>query len=344
VILITRHLFIFSFNMKKFITNIFCFFIILLFIAIMIDYRLEKNINTHSELQYIETTNPNKNADFIILGTSLAAHGIRPEILDSIGIKSYNFSLNGSNPQFYINWYKNIFSKYYKKPKYCLIEVAWFLFDDNRLWRRYEQDSEYFPYNVYISNLLDFERYNSIQLILNRYPFVKHKYIKDLKYLFMKKDDFPFVMTKFNDGFVPYEPNKSKIEKKSFKHKSNRVNQKYFEELINILLNDGIKLIFISVPEYGTKEDYQKLKEFDIFNKIARKHSIPFFNYNIEKRTFINDKKKFYSDLQHLNSNGSIEFSKILKEDLKIYLRTTAEARYRDMERLHNCAAGRVWN
>ncbi|MCB0410733.1 MAG: hypothetical protein KDD29_10975, partial [Flavobacteriales bacterium] len=112
--------------MNKFLREFGIFFLTILIIVILINYRLGKNYYNHYELQYQEIVQQKKKTDFIILGTSHATHGVRPDVLDSLGYGFYNFAMNGSSPEFYWNWYVNIFAPYHPKPKYCIWATDWF--------------------------------------------------------------------------------------------------------------------------------------------------------------------------------------------------------------------------
>src|SRR6185295_4731084 len=78
-------------GMKKFLRELVIIFAVILLLAIIINYRFGKNYYNHYELQYKELVTPKKKIDGIILGTSHGTHGIRPEVLDSLGIGFYNF-------------------------------------------------------------------------------------------------------------------------------------------------------------------------------------------------------------------------------------------------------------
>mgnify|MGYP001295894242 CR=1 FL=1 len=50
-------------------------------------------------------------------------------------------------------------------------------------------------------------------------------------------------------------------------------------------------------------------------------YSIPFLNYNMEQWSQINSTKEYFSDPGHLNTKGSIAFTKRLTKDLKNIIR-----------------------
>lgn len=309
--------------MKKFLREFGIFFLILLGLALVINYRFGKSYYSHFELQYNEITGHKKNIDCIILGTSHGTHGIRPEILDSLGIGFYNFAMNGGNPEFFWHWYTNIFAPYHPKPKYCIWATDWFLFDTAWVWRHYEQDSEYFPDSVFYANLKNKE-YDRQSLILNRIPFTKYKSYKDLPNLFRPYDESQYIVSKYKDGFLPYWPQKIEKYKDRYNntlkdtYKTSARQQQFFEKLVHRMTNDGIKLIMVNTPEYGSKiADYEKIVALKYLDSFAKKNNIHFLNYNLEKWNSINNDKEMFTDWGHLNDKGSLEFSKILRKDLE---------------------------
>ena len=308
--------------MKKFLNDFGIFFLIVLLLAVVINYCFGKRYYNHYELQYNEIIKHTKKIDGIILGTSHGTHSVRPQVLDSLGIGFYNFSMNGGNPKFYWNWYNNIFAPHHAKPKYCIWATDWFLFDTVWVWRQYEQDSEYFPDSVFYANLKDPE-FNSRSLILNRLPFTKYKSYKDVPNLFRHYDESQFIISKYKDGFLPYWPEKIAKFKNRYTNKLKDVykisprQQFFFENLVLKMKTDGIEVIFINTPEYGSqKEEYKRIATFSYLDSFASRNNIPFLNYNLEKRQPLNDNKDLFTDWGHLNDKGSLVFSRVLRRDL----------------------------
>ncbi len=303
--------------MEKFIKYVLFFTFIILVFASVINFAVGRRNKepAHYKLQYEELVNSKNACNFLILGTSHATHGIRPSFLNLPEMSVYNFALNGSNPEFYFNWYNEIFKKTYQKPEYIIFCFGWYIFEEQWLWRKYEQDAEYFPCYVFINNLINFKRFDTKILLLNRFPFIKHKKIADLLHIITNKPDMVMPVCDYDRGFIPSE-NNGPYKLKSTEIRISLKQKKYFEKLIGMLVNDGIKLIFVSVPEYDIHYSDSQLKSFDICKKNANKFSIPILNYNIEKRSDLNQQRKYFSDWGHLNSKGSIEFSKVLNRDL----------------------------
>jgi hypothetical protein len=83
------------------------------------------------------------------------------------------------------------------------------------------------------------------------------------------------------------------------------------------MTSDGIKVILINTPEYGSKdEEYKKIIALNYLDSFAKKNGLPFLNYNLSKRCPINDDKDLFTDWGHLNDQGSQLFSVILRKDL----------------------------
>lgn len=107
-------------------------------------YQKYKNRESyHYYGQFYEMYENMYNADTIIIGTSHAAHGINPLYLEEeVTDRSfYNFALNGSNPSYYVDWFKLFEKTGYPQPKTVIFCVDWFMFDSGWLWRRIDFDT-----------------------------------------------------------------------------------------------------------------------------------------------------------------------------------------------------------
>lgn len=271
-------------------------------------------------LQYEEIKTHKVNANNVIIGTSHATHGIQPLIINKPGNTFFNFALNGANPEFYLLWYKALFKPYYKKPKHMIIAVDYFLFDRVKLWRKYEQDAEYFPNEVYWNDMFTDSLENQM-LFNNRYPVLKYR--KSLVKELLSKNNDKVPLSEYKDGFIPCFAPGGQIER--YFPQYNNVDEelrKNFEKLIQIINGDQIKIIFVITPTFNVHpEEYKSIAEYAYFDSLASRYSIPVLNYNTERPSFINKDSKYYADGGHLNSVGSIEFSKMLKQDLEAIIK-----------------------
>jgi hypothetical protein len=310
--------------LKVFALKTGAFASLLLVFAILLSHWMDKGITTHYDLQYEEALHPKVKANLIVLGASHATHGINPKYLEGEDRRVYNLALNGGNPVFYLKWYEKVLSRYYPRPSYVLYAADWFMFDDHRLVRRFEQDSKYFPLRLFVAELGDSSAFET--MLLNRFTLIRDR--KKILHLLLKKrryEDF-YVMTKYYRGFVPFETKKDIQKAKVVKVTHSPEQLKAFEEILNRFERDRIQVILVQIPEYIPGRESPGIAEnTDRLNRIAKDRKLPFLNYNREGASNINYEKAFYSDWGHLNEKGSEVFSKRLREDLRSLLRGASE-------------------
>lgn len=310
--------------MKKFIFHALLFMFIVGFLAIGLNAALGRYNDEpeHYALQYRELATRQVNANVIIIGSSHGSHSMRPSVLNTGRFTFYNFALNGGNPQFYFHWYREAFKGHYPKPEYCIYAVDWFLFNEYWLWRQFVQDSEFFTEDVF-RRCLESAEFNRTSLICNRFPLLKYREPADLgKALFLKIGDKRFPAEEYDDGFIPYRiPYDPAVLQPPPLEENAWISgrkQDYLERLIQQLQADSIPLIFIMPPEHGiVPEQYKVLKSFQHIMKVATRYNIPVLNYNIERRSEINSCMEYFSDWGHMNTEGSMVFSTLLREDLR---------------------------
>jgi hypothetical protein len=309
--------------MKPFIFKIgfFTLIILLFFTALNIFQGQFNNSPEQFKLKYEEIKYNKQKANGIIIGTSHAAHSIRPSLLDSTGINFYNFALNGSNPIFYSHWFNEIFLKEYPKPRYCIFAVDWFMFDEKWLWRTFEQDAEYFPFRIFISCLFKFNDFNKKDLFLNRFPATKYR--KSIKRsLKLQKGDSLYQVSEYDRGYIPanypFDSLKFQSKKNIQDIEISAIQVNHFEKLIHQLDSLGICIIFIMTPEYHIeKSDYSQMESIKIIERVSLKYNIPFLNFNTNFRTGINEDINNFVDWGHMSKTGSIVFSKLLADKIR---------------------------
>jgi len=272
----------------------------------------------HYRKQYNSIINFKSEYDGIILGTSHATHSIRPSILDQSGIRFYNYALNGSNPEYYYNWYNAFLHDKVKKPAYCLFAVDFFMFDKKWLWRRFEHDAEYFPNEMYIDALTEYDGLNKLDLIVNRYPFLKYRK-QIMNSIKLEKGSKVFDVKSYDRGYVSYQNAFSSEEfKPLLKYEIATDQVSYFVSLLEKMQADKIKIVFVVTPELGIDTNvYNTMESLKIIDSIADKYDIPILNYNRKLRSGINTDTSQFSDWCHMNDEGSKGFSRKLASDLK---------------------------
>ena len=305
--------------MYRFIKYIFIFLLCLTGVFSLLNL-LQSNFNLDPlqyKNQYSTAINSLPKIDGIILGTSHATHSLRPTLLDESNKTYYNFALNGANPEFNYKWYNEIYLLNREKPNYCLFAVDFFMFDEGWLWRRFEQDAEYFPCVFFLMEMMKFKS-NTTDLIVNRFPFIKYRsQIKSS--LKLNHSNSSFKEENYDRGYISFStPFDSAYYKPKIKFDIDSTQVKYFKALVKEMLNDDVNIIFIMTPEYGLSvKDYKKMESLKIIEEVAYEHDILFLNYNTELRSYLNQDIKYFSDWGHLNHFGAELFSKKIANELK---------------------------
>lgn len=269
-------------------------------------------IDNHNELRYREITRNRANANAIVIGSSHGVRAINPAYLDNEDYSFYNFSFNGSNPEFYLKWYKELFRKYYPKPSLIVYEVDWFMFDKSWLWRSFNHDSEYFPLWVFFKTLLLTPDRKTT--FTNRYPLIKEK-DRIRKKLFGKdRESFENPLDKYYKGYIPRHQEVN-LKQKIIETTNDEIQIKSFYELLDYLESEEIRVIFIQTPEYLPGRTAGNSNEF--LRQVSKERNIPFLDYNEVKTTSLNYDSTCFFDWGHLNEKGSKKFSILLKDDLE---------------------------
>jgi hypothetical protein len=306
--------------MILFLKRSFSFSIVVLLVFIIMNlfqsyYNIEPE---HYKKQYESITNYKNDYEGIIIGTSHATHSIRPSILDKSGIRFYNYSLNGSNPEFYFKWYTTFIKNVEIKPKFCLFSIDFFMFDQVLLKRRIEKDSEYFPKKLFFNQLINNKNLNKFDFIINRFPVIKYRsQIKES--LLLLKGNEMFNINNYDRGYIscsiPFDKNLFKPEL-NFQIDTTQV--KYFKLLLKQMLDDNIKIILVMVPEYGIKvNQYDQMKSMKIIDSIKDQFNLPIINYNTELRSILNQNITYFADWGHMNHKGAKMFSRKLAKEIK---------------------------
>lgn len=306
--------------MKQFILKILFFTLISFVFLTFWNWRIAANINDHEEIKYKQLYSDRgidgfKSYNSLILGTSHFLNSLNPKYLDNEEYQYYNYSFPGANPKFFYNWFNDIYLKKNDLPKLIIFELHWLLFDKKKLYRKLEHDSEFLSYSDYF-NLLTDKKYDSKLALKNRIALVKYNDFSNFKNLIFEKTDYtPFPIELINDGFVPCvlseEHKKNHFGENKLQYSIDEELKQYFLKLIEFFESKSIKLIFLTIPEYGKKRiDYKKLEILNYLNDYSNLNKIPYVNFLDD---FYNDEyqnKNLFSDWDHTNDLGAEKFSK----------------------------------
>ena len=309
--------------MKKYLAQVLIFGVVFLIPCFLLNVYHKKQTNDppHYSQVFSEIEENQNNSNGIVIGSSQSGFSVKPSLLDIKDYKFYNFSMNGGGPNYFLNWYNHFFSKGPVKPKVCIYSVNSFMFEEGYLWRYFEVDSEYLSMNRFFKLFFNPKTIDTKLLIQNRIPLFKYR-----NNVFEKIQYFKYDLSTFDKGYISMETYAKSLAKynpknpRNFKFTEKQKNA--FEDLIQHLQDDGIKVILVNTPEFGLNvEDYLDAQGMDYLISFSKQKNIPFINFNMEHRDEVfNCNAQNFSDWVHLSPQGSKIFSKELAKQVEIYL------------------------
>lgn len=276
--------------------------------------------------------------DGIIFGISYGANGINPKYFKH---NFYNFCIGSQDLYYILEQIKYIKLNYKEKIenlKYIILDMYTYT---------------YFNYDVSLSkNAFDFIYNNGFEKNthnLNKNKNYSSKYItkisenldeyireileKTMKLDYIKRDDNGYILNNSeNNNILDEEEIKryninslgySSIQKNRYTDTENE-NIKIFEEIINevVEINSEIKIYLVLIPRYKIKEDKLKSVEsiwknrfYNILKKLKLKYNFEVLDF--KEYEDISNVREYYSDLEHLNYNGAIKFTKLLSNKIE---------------------------
>lgn len=271
-------------------------------------------IDSQYERKYAEIAQPAVRARQIILGTSKAVRAINPAGLDSAEAMTYNFAFNGSRPTFYLPWYRLLLRAHYPPPQTILYAVDWFMFDETRLRRQFEQDSEFLPADVFWRALFD-PNLNTGALLLNRFPLIKDKEALLLRLMPIAPSEYDYDrLSGYVRGYVPRQGATQLPDLSAPLHNS-PAQETAFTALLDLLAADGVRVIFVHIPE-DLNRITPDAQAVSYLHAIAAARNIPFLDYNRELAGDFNHTEAYFLDVFHMSEAGSAVFTAQLRQDL----------------------------
>lgn len=247
----------------------------------------------------------------IIFGSSRGMHHYDPNIItDSLGMSSWNCSLDGNGIILMYGRYKMLSARY--TPKILIYDVC-------TSFDLLEGDN-----HKYLGNLRCYYDESGVDSIfwridpMERLKMLSNCYRYNSQWLQLISDNVHPLQS--NDkGYKPmdktmtYKPKASSRQKEGFQYDSLKVY--YLEKLVVACKAKGTQLVFAVSPQYNTHDDkvYQPLKE------ICQQYHVPFLNHYCDK-DFV-DRVDYFYDSVHMNRTGATAYTKMLVGELKGLLR-----------------------
>jgi hypothetical protein len=312
--------------MKKFLINILYFLLPAIIMAYPLDsimsHFLRQSDKYAGEYEVWNDIYDSKaNCDIAIYGSSRAFLHISPQILsDSLGVKVYNFGIDGHN--FWLQYLRHLeLLKYNKKPKSIILSVDVFTLQKRK--DLYQLD-QFLPYMLWNSNIHEYTHsyigYNCLDYYvpLIRYfgktyslTLIQRNIVNGQSNIHCRQNGFWGRDKEWNADLE-----NAKKNQKFYEINTDSTSIELFEKFIKECKSNNIDLIFVYTPEFveGQKFVVNRDQTIKIYKDFSIKYSIDFYDYSNDSMCL--EKKYFYNSL-HLNKTGAEIFTRKLAHDLK---------------------------
>lgn len=296
--------------MKRFIVNITIFFIIF----VISDYAVGciiklMDFSKGGEIEKIHSIMTKITPDMVILGSSRASHHYESSILsDSLSLTIYNAGLDGQGTTTAYGILKAISKRRYPRYIICEITPNYDLYKDNPV-----ELCTFYPYanqEEIASLLIDFDPTNRWKLILKSYR-LNSMILRLIPALIQNRNNFKF-------GYQPLYGTINRIDYhnkvKQSKIDINYQKEKYLRLFIEEAIKHNCKILFTISPEFGGGDSSFYDKEKEIINE----YGIPIIDKLNDEKIIYN--QEYFQDILHMNQSGSIEYTKLIINELRSYL------------------------
>lgn len=317
--------------MRDFLRKIAIFISFPLFIILFMDSSLRMQNSLFKE-KYEGAIELKDSIEMVILGTSRANYGVNPEALD---LYAYNLANLGQSIYFDKRITLSLLPEM-KNLKYALISI-----DYHSLAFSSQHNGDFWSYygNGIKYKDTDYTWANISPTLFGYTPRVAFAKIKN-RFINLWKhgpDILDFEVHPSVDIYKPVEKGFIAFEGRdslNFNHEAYLVSSKWYtevidesdekeeivedlEDFIEILLEEGVTPILFTPPtyrEYNTYLDQSYINDnIQTSEYIAQKHGIKYWDFHDSKLFYIKD----FHDMEHLNIEGALKFSKMLNDSIK---------------------------
>lgn len=259
---------------------------------------------------------PENSVDVIFLGSSHIYNSINPlEFYKQTGLTGFNLASSSQDVPTSYFYLKEALR--YQKPDYVVMDtygILYTAFSEEVCYKRSLDDMKWSSVKAEAINTwlkhLEHESFRARVLTITDY----HSRWEDLGKEDFNPDEF---ITSVN-GFCPCFSSASDVKHDSFSKYTNLPNLEegtltYFEQLLQLCSDNGIKLICIAAPDTTWTKGYSCA-----IQDLMSSHSLPFIDYNTEEifpKIGINDETDWRNQ-NHLNAYGADIFTRYLAQDL----------------------------
>jgi hypothetical protein len=311
-----------------------CFFAVLVVMVFALNAMITSGLRRIKTSQYgawNQMMDGKINAQIVITGSSRAASHYDPRIIAATtGRSAFNLGRNGSQTDMQIAVLK-AYLEHNHKPEIVVHNLDAFTF---------ETSHEVYAFAQYVPYLYDREIYVPLRKITpdtwkSRYVPLYGYVVDDMNFSWMLGIRGFFGWSPKNDFFLGFDPRPKPWTNDfdSFRA-SNRNGVSWPIEPEGIQLMDGlarlcqergIQLIFVYSPEYSEMQKLtnNRAEVFDHFHELATRYHVPLWDYSDWSHA---SDTQYFTNSQHLNSQGAALFSEDIGSRLQRYVATQASS------------------
>lgn len=255
-------------------------------------------------------------ANILVFGSSRANHHYVPEIFeDSLKMSFYNTGRDGNGVFFQTALLKSVLKRY--SPKIIVFDYAGGFEKGGVAYDRMSSLLPYYRSHKEIRNIVELKSpYERIKLISEIYPFNSQILTIAIGNMEINKE------RRHDDkGYVAlYKKWQYKIESmdtfSTYEVDSNKLF--VFREFLHLAKKSGAKVYVICSPIFLK---FSKSQEIDICNDVCSHENVTFWNYS--KDSLFQNHNNLFKDVQHLNHDGAVKFSKLVCDKIKQDIKAT---------------------
>lgn len=252
--------------------------------------------------------------DTLLIGASNGKYGADPRALEHAGGRVLNQCLNGAGPLFYARWYRDYYRSFARAPRRAVLVLNEYVFDPRFLVRRFEHDSAFMPWPVFLRLLLQRDT-DRATLLYNRLALTRYRASIWFTW-FSQGQDEEGHFDLWYKGFVPISA-KHPFAKGMVALEPREDGQRVaaLRDFIRLLQRDGAEVVLVNPPMCFPGVELTggatgRLRE------LAAETGAEWLDYNHERASDLNRDRRWFVDWEHLNLEGARAWSARLAADL----------------------------
>ncbi|OGJ56348.1 hypothetical protein A3D88_01665 [Candidatus Peribacteria bacterium RIFCSPHIGHO2_02_FULL_52_16] len=307
------------------------FLLIFILIVSGLEFRLRQTLEEAEHAHYQVLFSLKEPFDVMVLGSSTAMHGIDMHVLEETRIpgvdfrNAYNFAMPGAKFTFWEDWYNTLFHGHVQPPTFAIFVTDSFKLAEG-VGRDLENDSNFFPFSVFLRAFLSSSLQRSNLLVHELMLFNIHKSI--LYLLKPQRTSWRTNQAEQYRGYLPVDRVLRADDPDALRGAADsllihpEISEEQFEALDTVtsgLQEQGTTVVFVQPPAYFPHISREVVAgpNAERIRSLAEKKNILFLDYNGDRVSALNGHAAYFYNWKHLNREGSRVFTKVLRKDLE---------------------------